>query len=545
MADEEKAKAAKLKDQGNAALSAGDTQKAIEFYTEAILLDPANHVFYSNRSAAFAKLSKYNEALEDAKKCVEIKPDWGKGYSRLGTAYSFLKMYQKAEEAFTTGLRHDPNNAQLKSGLEEVQSNAGQQTFQNPFSSPNMYTLLQAHPKTRAYLQQPDYVAAIEELRKNPQALQTKLGDPRIMETLGVLLGIPTEEGHSEGPPSKQEKKEEPEPEKMETEPELAENEKKAMEEKELGNAAYKKKDFDTAHKHFNNAKELNPDNMTFYTNNAAAFFEEGNYEECIKECLEAVEVGRSNRAEFALIGKAFARIGNSYAKQKNYKDAIKYYNKALAEKRTPDVLKKVQELEKLMKEEERLAYIDPVKSAEEKEKGNEYFKKGDFPSAQKHYTEAIKRNPEDAKLYSNRAATFQKLAAFNLALEDCERCIKLDPNFVKGYTRKGGVLFALKKFNEARTAYSKALEIDSENKEAKEGLRAVAMASRPPTDPEEVKQRAMADPEIQAILADPAMKIILEQMQQDPGAAQEHLQNPEIRGRIQKLMECGILQVR
>lgn len=55
------------------------------------------------------------------------------------------------------------------------------------------------------------------------------------------------------------------------------------------------------------------------------------------------------------------------------------------------------------------------------------------FPEAVKHYTEAIRRNPKDHKIYSNRAACYMKLGAFMEAMRDADKCIEIDPTFAKG----------------------------------------------------------------------------------------------------------------
>jgi len=59
-------------------LAAGNFEEAIKHYSEAIALDPSNHVLFSNRSAAYAKQGNYQDALEDAEKTISIKPDWPK-----------------------------------------------------------------------------------------------------------------------------------------------------------------------------------------------------------------------------------------------------------------------------------------------------------------------------------------------------------------------------------------------------------------------------------------------------------------------------------
>lgn len=69
-----------------------------------------------------ASLKQWDGALEDAKKCVELKPDWAKGYSRLGVAHHGLGAYQDAVDTFKKGLEIDGSNAALQSGLKEAEA---------------------------------------------------------------------------------------------------------------------------------------------------------------------------------------------------------------------------------------------------------------------------------------------------------------------------------------------------------------------------------------------------------------------------------------
>lgn len=91
-----------------------------EKFTEAIEIEPSNHILYSNRSAAFASKKDYQKALEDANKVTEIKPDWAKGWGRKGAAMHGLGDLLGAHDAYEEGLKLEPSNAANKKGFEDV-----------------------------------------------------------------------------------------------------------------------------------------------------------------------------------------------------------------------------------------------------------------------------------------------------------------------------------------------------------------------------------------------------------------------------------------
>jgi DnaJ homolog subfamily C member 8 len=124
--DEARLQAEAFKADGNALLAEGKYREAVEMYSRAIELDPDNAVYYSNRSAAYLALGdERGSALRDAEKCIALKPEWWKGYSRKGAAEHALLRFDAARATYQMGLRCDPDNASLLQAAEDAYA-AGQ-----------------------------------------------------------------------------------------------------------------------------------------------------------------------------------------------------------------------------------------------------------------------------------------------------------------------------------------------------------------------------------------------------------------------------------
>mmetsp|Transcript_3718 Transcript_3718/g.5072 ORF Transcript_3718/g.5072 Transcript_3718/m.5072 type:complete len:603 (+) Transcript_3718:247-2055(+) len=94
-----------------------------------------------------------------------------------------------------------------------------------------------------------------------------------------------------------------------------------------------------------------------------------------------------------------------------------------------------------------------------------------DYDSAIKLWNQAIEEDQKNEKLYANRAATHIELSNFEEALEDAETCIKLKPEWHRGYYRKGVALEKLLQYQEARVALKEGEKQAPEDASIKKAL--------------------------------------------------------------------------
>ncbi|TID19615.1 stress-induced-phosphoprotein 1 [Venturia nashicola] len=568
-----------LKQEGNKLFAEKKFAESIEKFTEAIKLEPKNHVLYSNRAGSYASLKQHHLALEDANKVVEIKPDWPKGWTRKAAALHGEGDLLGAKDAYEKALELDGNNAAAKAGLQSVeramQSEGGGGGMGGAdgglgglFSDPSLFQKLASNPKTAPLLADKEFMAKLQQVQKNPNDIGMAMQDPRFLSVMGVMLGIDmsmsdkmpggaTELGSDrreveedvkmpDAPSNEPEYVPEPEDEEAKAKKEAK---LKADEEKALGTASYKKRNFDEAIEHYTKAWDLHKD-IVYLNNLGAAYFEKGDYEKSVETCQKAVEEGREMLADFKLIAKAFGRIGSAYEKQGDLTKAIDNYQRSLTEHRTPEILNKLRAAEKAKIKAEKESYINPEEAEKARELGNQKFKEAEWAAAVEAYSEMIKRGPDDPRGYSNRAACFIKLLAFPSAVTDCDEAIKRDPKFIRAYLRKAQALFAMREYNRCLDVCTEAAEHDEGRKNAREieqqqqkALQAQYSAREGETE-EQTMERIQKDPEIMQILQDPVMQSILQQAKQDPAALQEHMRNPGIQIKIQKLVAAGVIRM-
>ncbi|CCH61384.1 hypothetical protein TBLA_0E03300 [Henningerozyma blattae CBS 6284] len=158
----------------------------------------------------------------------------------------------------------------------------------------------------------------------------------------------------------------------------------------------------------------------------------------------------------------------------------------------------------------------------EYKDQGNAAFVAKNYDEAIEKFTKAIEvSETPNHVLYSNRSACYTSKKQFVKGLEDANECVKINPTWSKGYNRVGAAHFGMGDLDEAEKAYKKALELDSSNKAAHDGLSQVTRAQE--------ARHSQPDMGLGKIFNDPNL---IENLKKNPKTA-EMMKDPQLVAKI------------
>ncbi|PGG97861.1 hypothetical protein GX51_07103 [Blastomyces parvus] len=113
-----------FKTQGNASFSKGEYQEAVDFYAQAINIDPSNPVFYMNKATAYYRLGKYAQAAEDAASATQLDPQYIKAWVRRADSEMKLDKAKKAYDSYriAIGLSGSEPTTSVVEGLDNAEA---------------------------------------------------------------------------------------------------------------------------------------------------------------------------------------------------------------------------------------------------------------------------------------------------------------------------------------------------------------------------------------------------------------------------------------
>jgi len=124
---------------------------------------------------------------------------------------------------------------------------------------------------------------------------------------------------------------------------------------------------------------------------------------------------------------------------------------------------------------------------------GNKAFAEKNYEEAIKHYSDAIKRDPDNHVLYSNRSASYGGKGDWKASAEDAKECIRVDPAFIKGYYRLAAAQMELKEFDAALATIKQGLVVDKDNSQLLKQQRSVKHLKKEASKPASAPQSAMS----------------------------------------------------
>lgn len=258
---------------GNAYKEAGEFQKAIKDYDEAIKLNPKEPLLYVNRGVAYSYLGKHQEGTIDLNEAIKLNPKYLLAYYNRGALFQESGDFKQAIKDYGKVIELNPKHAEAYYNRGMAYDSLGD--YQEALKDYSRAIELDRkhidayYKRGGIFFEKGDYQQAINDYSKITE-LNTQHADAYYNR--GVVYNS-------------------------------------------MGNYLQALNDFDIA-------IELNSKDSMYYTNRGSAYSSVGNHEQAIKNYNKAIELNSKDPYAYYNLGNVYAQIGNTEQAIINYKKA-------------------------------------------------------------------------------------------------------------------------------------------------------------------------------------------------------------------------------
>jgi Ca2+-binding EF-hand superfamily protein len=182
--------AAHNRNKGNAAFKAGEWEKAINYYSKSLKVDPTNFIVTSNRSSAYLKMGQKEDALKDAERCIQLSKTYAKGHARKAMALHAMKKYSEEVNAYKAGLKYCPDDKNLKEGMDKARLSRSSNSRASQAANKTKATMTAAKSRQKKAQKSSSVSQFVKETKKNLElqlaAIQAQLKMVSELATMGV-----------------------------------------------------------------------------------------------------------------------------------------------------------------------------------------------------------------------------------------------------------------------------------------------------------------------------------------------------------------------
>jgi tetratricopeptide (TPR) repeat protein len=437
-----------------------DWAAAVWVFTGGIMKWPEHFAAYGLRGNAYKKLHRYDQALADFSKSIELKPTAVALTSR-GSVFRALHKLNEARADHESAIRLQPGDAKAHVNLGTVHLNEGRldQAVKEYETAIRLKPdLFEAHASLGdAFGKMRRFDQAIAEFEK---AVRLRPNEARLHHHLGIALC----DGKRDYDRAIREFKE-----AIRLDPQEGEDYHAS-----LGDAFWKMRRFDQAIAEFEKAVRLQPNEAYFHHRLGIVWCDgKSDYDRAIREFKEAIRLDPQEGSFHLNLGQAFRHKGL-------IDDAIAAYREAI--RLNPDFARAhnllgvglqakgqldqaVAEFEEAIRKDSK--YADPHINL------GAYWcdKRHDYRRAVAEFKEAIRLNPDEPNAHFNMGIALQKSGRVQQAIAEFERTLRLKADYPFAHLNLGRALRGQREFAQAVVALREAIRLQPEEADAHNDL--------------------------------------------------------------------------